>query len=110
MDGLQHAYKKKIKWEKIPLNIAFCLTNYKVWSQIFDKLIVDSYNPPNHMVFIMHNIYAVLSHLQPIEGLIILWDIQIEDIKKFNFQEGAMKYMNPCIFFESPKEKTSMIL
>jgi hypothetical protein len=49
--------------KKFHLNIAFCLTNYKVQSQTFDKLIVDLYKPPNHMVLIMHNIYAILSCL-----------------------------------------------
>jgi len=49
--------------KKFHLNLAFCLTNYKVQSQTFDKLIVDLYKPPNHMVFIMHNIYAILSCL-----------------------------------------------
>jgi hypothetical protein len=57
------------------------------------------------MALTMHNIYVIISRLQSIEGLVILRDIQIEDIQNINFREGAMKYMNPPNFFESPKEK-----
>ncbi len=59
MNGLEHVFFLIIKWEQIPLNPTFCLTNYKVQSQTFDKLIVDLYKPPNHMVLIMHNIYVI---------------------------------------------------
>jgi hypothetical protein len=56
------------------------------------------------MALTMHNIYVILSHLQSIEGLVILQDIQIEYIQNINFHEGAMKYMNPPKKFESPKK------
>jgi hypothetical protein len=62
------------------------------------------------MALTMHNIYVIISRLQSIEGLVILRDIQIEDIQNINFREGAMKYMNPPIFFESPKEKKNSMI
>jgi hypothetical protein len=109
MDGLEHVLKTSIKQDQIPLNPAFCLTNYKAQGQTFDKLIVNLYKPPNHMTLTMHNIYVILSRLQSIEGLVIMRDIQIEDIQNINFQKGSDKYMNRQIFFESPKNKSSTI-
>jgi hypothetical protein len=107
MDGPEHVLKNHIKWEQIPLTLAFCLTDYKAQGQTFDKRIVDLYKPLDHMALTMHNVYVILLHLQSIEGLVILWDIQIEDIQNINFWEGAMKYMNPPKKkFESSEEKS----
>jgi len=93
--NLNMFYKISIMQEQIPLNLAFCLTNYKAQGQTFDKLIVNLYNPLDHMALTMHNIYVILSRLQSMEGLVILRDIQIEDIQNINFRKGEMKYMNP---------------
>jgi hypothetical protein len=57
---------------QLPLALAFCLINFKAQGQTFDNLIIDLRQPPNNVHLNMHNIYITLSHLQSIDGFIIL--------------------------------------
>ena len=85
IDGLQHSKRFSIKRKQIPLNPAFCLTNYKEQGESFHNLIVDFYNPPDKHPITMHNIYVTLSRLHSISGLIILRDVKIKNLQNSKY-------------------------
>jgi hypothetical protein len=72
----------------LPLALAFCLTNFKAQRQTFNPdLDLDLWQTPNNVHLNMHNTYITLSHLQSTNGLIIIWNIIMQDISKANFKK-----------------------
>jgi hypothetical protein len=63
--------------------------------QTFDHLIIDLKKPLDNVPINMHNIYATLSQLQSLDGLVILKDISMKDICKAKFKKGSSEMTKP---------------
>ncbi len=82
---------------QLPLAQVFCFTNCKAQGQIFDHFIIDLCQPPNNMPLNMHNIYFTLSSLHFINGLVILWNITIQNISKAKILKISLEIITPTI-------------
>jgi len=79
---LQKIQKNDKKWATLACKVP----------QTFDHLIIDLHQPFDNVQLNMHNIYVILWCLWSIDGLIILWYINIQHIHKANFKKGSLKW------------------
>jgi hypothetical protein len=86
---------------QLPLAPTFCLIDFKAQGQTFEHLIIGLCQPPNSIQLYMHNMYVTFSCLHFLDGLIILRDITIKDIRKVNFKinlkKGSLEMTKPIL-------------